>query len=789
MTPVILSLAMAALFRSPLALVMGVLGPAMVLGSWWESRRSHQKQHDREWETFARDTDRFESNRHTARALAQAEAERLHPPLLSQMRDPFWRDGVDNPSGARLGTGWWVPPPGHPLEGEESIPGMPGVVESQRGIALVGPEDAVPLWRLIVAHWALRATPEQRTALAPEVRRGGDLPRSFRGPSLAVWTSRLDHVPAECGIVVVPQGLRHLDVRDSPGMTRTLLAEGLSQAEFSWIAKKLLPVFSDLPTVGPLDYSLRDRLYVDVGDRTPWDLVAEGPHAVVWGATGSGKSVTLSSMVLSLARRYSPSQLIVVIVDFKGGAGLSVLGRLPHVVGSVTDLDTGRAARALAGLAREMVSRERLLAEHGVGDISLLPHEVVCPRLVVAVDEAAWLLETFPAWSGTLSDVVARGRSLGIHVMIATQRIQGVLGPSVMANIALRVCGRISDDSEVTAWIPGVSSRRAEPLRNALPGVAIAVGAHRPPTDVTVVAGSVHPVPVGEPASWRVWAEDLPATVPPRANAWCLLDDQEARVHRFLSYDPNTEGSVLVVGDRGSGKTSALAALALGCEDLAVLDSEPFVAWLQLAAAEPEQVCIMDNADELLNRAGPEGAQVLWDQLEQRAGPVLLSAAAESPQLRALGRFAAQSVVLSIAKAEASLVWGGWGPSIPGRGHYGQAPIQIVSGAVLRAADSVPVEPQGAVALAPIVLTQNPSGWEGVEVSWLGQPEGLLSQWSTLSPILYETPVLCEGISARDVHHATSGRVNIPALPAPEGMVVGSWKGKVFLTRLERWQH
>jgi hypothetical protein len=168
---------------------------------------------------------------------------------------------------------------------------------------------------------------------------------------------------------------------------------------------------------------------------------------------------------------------------------------------------------------------------------------------------------------------------------------------------------------------------------------------------------------------------------------------------------------------------------------------------------------------------------------------VLLSAKAESPQLRSLGRFAAQSVVLSIAKAEASLVWGGWGTSIEGRGHYGQAPIQIVSGAALPAVDSVPAEPAGAMSLAPIVLTQDLSGWQEAEVCWLGRPEDLLSQWSTLSPILYETPVLCDGISAREVQHATSGRVNIPALPVPEGMVVGSWKGKVFLTRLERWQH
>ena len=450
LTPVVLSLVMAGLFRSPLALVMGVLGPAMVLGSWWESRRSHQKQHARECEDFARDSDKFDSAQHEARSRALADAQRLHPSLVEEMRDPFWRDGGEVSEQVRLGTGWWTPPRGHPLEGEGGIPAMPGVVESHRGIALIGPEGTVSLWRLILAQWIRRATAEQRRTLPAGVRQGTGLPQKFRGPSLAVWVNALQDVPAECQVIVVPQGSRHLDVRDSPGVTRTLLAEGLSQSEFSWIAQKLLPLGLDSAPVGPVDYSRRDQLFLDVGDESPWDLVAEGPHAVIWGATGSGKSVTLCSMVLSLAEHYSPKELVVVVIDFKGGAGLSPLSGLPHVVGSVSDLDADRASRGLAGLAREMVFRERLLAEHGVGDISHLPAAVLCPRLVVAVDEAAWLLETFPAWSSTLSDVVARGRSLGIHVMIATQRIQGVLGPAVMANIALRLCGRVSDESEVT---------------------------------------------------------------------------------------------------------------------------------------------------------------------------------------------------------------------------------------------------------------------------------------------------------------------------------------------------
>jgi len=89
--------------------------------------------------------------------------------------------------------------------------------------------------------------------------------------------------------------------------------------------------------------------------------VREGPHAVVWGATGSGKSVTVTAMVARLAMRYPPERLVCVLIDFKGGAGLRVLERLPHTVGSITDMDGPSVARALTGLHAELLRREKIL--------------------------------------------------------------------------------------------------------------------------------------------------------------------------------------------------------------------------------------------------------------------------------------------------------------------------------------------------------------------------------------------------------------------------------------------
>ncbi|MFD7022237.1 FtsK/SpoIIIE domain-containing protein [Promicromonospora sukumoe] len=198
------------------------------------------------------------------------------------------------------------------------------------------------------------------------------------------------------------------------------------------------------------------------------DLVRDGPHLLVAGTTGSGKSELLQTLVLGLALTGSPADLALVLVDFKGGASLGACGRLPHVVGQVTDLEPGLAARALSGLRAELRRRERVLAEHGVADVVALAPGVL-PRLVVVIDEFRALADDLPAFLPALLRIAAQGRSLGVHLVLATQRPGGAVGPDLRANVSARVALRVTDplesrdvvDDPAAAYLPGAAPGRA----------------------------------------------------------------------------------------------------------------------------------------------------------------------------------------------------------------------------------------------------------------------------------------------------------------------------------------
>jgi DNA segregation ATPase FtsK/SpoIIIE, S-DNA-T family len=177
------------------------------------------------------------------------------------------------------------------------------------------------------------------------------------------------------------------------------------------------------------------------------DLVRDGPHLLVAGTTGSGKSELLQTVVLGLALARSPTDLALVLVDFKGGASLGACRGLPHVVGQVTDLEPGLAARALGGLRAELRRRERLLADHGVLDVVALPPGTL-PRLVVVIDEFRALADDLPAFLPALLRVAAQGRSLGVHLVLATQRPGGAVGPDLRANVSARLALRVTDALE-----------------------------------------------------------------------------------------------------------------------------------------------------------------------------------------------------------------------------------------------------------------------------------------------------------------------------------------------------
>jgi S-DNA-T family DNA segregation ATPase FtsK/SpoIIIE len=179
------------------------------------------------------------------------------------------------------------------------------------------------------------------------------------------------------------------------------------------------------------------------------DLRRDGPHALVAGTTGAGKSELLQTLVTSLAVANRPDAMTFVLIDYKGGAAFKDCARLPHTVGMVTDLDGHLVERALASLTAELKARELLLDRAGAKDLEdLWEAGGSLPRLVIVIDEFASLVEELPDFVRGLVGIAQRGRSLGVHLVLATQRPSGVVSPEIRANTNLRIALRVTDATE-----------------------------------------------------------------------------------------------------------------------------------------------------------------------------------------------------------------------------------------------------------------------------------------------------------------------------------------------------
>lgn len=211
---------------------------------------------------------------------------------------------------------------------------------------------------------------------------------------------------------------------------------------------------------------------------TSVDLVADGPHALIAGTTGSGKSEALLTWLLGMARRYSPDELRFVLVDYKGGATFAPLATLPHTDRVFTDLDPAHTTRALRGIASLLTRRERELSELGYADYAQWADSCAAtggappPRIVVVIDEFRVLTDGHPEAAAILSRIAAQGRSLGLHLIIATQRPQGAVPASMRANIDLRIALRCVSDGDSIDVIGTAGAARLE----RLPGRAIIGG-------------------------------------------------------------------------------------------------------------------------------------------------------------------------------------------------------------------------------------------------------------------------------------------------------------------------
>ncbi|MBT2566543.1 FHA domain-containing protein [Arthrobacter sp. ISL-85] len=183
------------------------------------------------------------------------------------------------------------------------------------------------------------------------------------------------------------------------------------------------------------------------------DLQYDGPHLLVAGTTGSGKSELLRSLTLALALSYPPERVNFFFIDFKGGSGLGPLSELVHCVGLQTDLSGSEMNRTLISLRAELQLRERVLSAARVPDISAYrstgaAHDFVLPNLVIVIDEFRMLVDDAPEVLRELLRIASTGRSLGIHLIMATQRPQGALTADIRANVTSSIALRVQSDME-----------------------------------------------------------------------------------------------------------------------------------------------------------------------------------------------------------------------------------------------------------------------------------------------------------------------------------------------------
>ncbi len=196
---------------------------------------------------------------------------------------------------------------------------------------------------------------------------------------------------------------------------------------------------------------LRAQIGLGMDGTVTLDLRDDGPHGLVAGTTGSGKSELLQTLICSLALNNPPERLTFLLVDYKGGAAFRECADLPHTVGYITDLTPALVARALTSLSAEVAAREELLGRYGVKDLVQLERDhpdAAPPSLLICVDEFAALAVEAPQFVDGMVNIAQRGRSLGLHLLLATQRPAGVVTASIRANTDLRIALRVSSTED-----------------------------------------------------------------------------------------------------------------------------------------------------------------------------------------------------------------------------------------------------------------------------------------------------------------------------------------------------
>lgn len=177
-----------------------------------------------------------------------------------------------------------------------------------------------------------------------------------------------------------------------------------------------------------------------------------GPHGLVAGTTGSGKSETLQTYILSLALNFSPEDVGFFLIDFKGGGMANLFSGLPHLLGQISNLSGNQVHRAMISIKSENRRRQRLFNEYDVNNINQYTRlykagecRQPIPHLFIIIDEFAELKREEPDFMRELISVAQVGRSLGVHLILATQKPSGTVDDNIWSNAKFRLCLRVQD--------------------------------------------------------------------------------------------------------------------------------------------------------------------------------------------------------------------------------------------------------------------------------------------------------------------------------------------------------
>lgn len=300
----------------------------------------------------------------------------------------------------------------------------------------------------------------------------------------------VDYLPLYCSRIVELNGERSGVVYSSQDKTRveTFMYELIDDSKMEALVKKVAPVYSEEVSLASSlrkNYSLFEMLGIymasDIDLDKAWseakiyesmaaplginaknDIIyldlhekAHGPHGLVAGTTGSGKSEILQTYILSAAINYHPYEIGFVIIDFKGGGMANQFKNLPHLIGTITNIDGKEINRSLKSIKAELLRRQELFAQAGVNQIDKYIKlykksdvSVPLPHLVIIVDEFAELKAEQPEFMKELISAARIGRSLGVHLILATQKPAGQVNEQIWSNSKFKLCLKVQDQQD-----------------------------------------------------------------------------------------------------------------------------------------------------------------------------------------------------------------------------------------------------------------------------------------------------------------------------------------------------